>query len=45
MLGDPTQRVMALVYLVGSMVLGLLLAWTGFRVGDRVALSRRHRVT
>ena len=41
MLGDPTQRTTALLYLVGSMVGGLLLVWLGFRIGERVASGRR----
>lgn len=41
MLGDPSQRVTALTYLVGSMVAGLLLVWIGIRGGERFAARRR----
>lgn len=41
MLGDSTQRLTAVTYLVGSMTAGLLLVWIGFRVGRRFAVSRR----
>ncbi len=40
-LSDRSRRVSAVTYLVGSMVVGLLLVWIGFRVGDRVALKDR----
>ena len=37
MLGDPAERVTAIVYLIGSMVLGLALVWLGHRAGERMA--------
>ncbi len=40
LLGDPTQRVTAMVYLVGSMVLGLALVWIGHEAGVRLAGRR-----
>ena len=40
LLGDPAQRVTAFVYLVGSMVLGLLLVWVGHLVGERIGRGR-----
>jgi len=44
MLGDPSQRVTATLYLVGSMVLGLLLVWLGYGVGERITWRRRPTV-
>lgn len=41
LLGDPTQRLTAVAYLVGSMVVGLLLVWVGHRAGGRIATRRR----
>jgi fluoride exporter len=40
LLGDPAQRVTAIVYLVGSMVLGLALVWAGHMAGERMAERR-----
>ena len=40
LLGDPTQRATAIVYLVGSMVLGLALVWFGHLAGERMAGRR-----
>ena len=40
LLGDPAQRVTAIVYLVGSMVLGLLLVWARPPGGERIGRGR-----
>lgn len=40
LLGDPAQRVTAIIYLVGSMVLGLLLVWAGHLGGERIGRGR-----
>jgi len=45
MLRTTDQRVTAVVYLIGSMVLGLILVWLASRTGARIAARGRDAAT